>query len=117
MPSVSFSLFPHHIDAIRELAIRLQVSQSQVVRDALDQFFPECGADATDDLEASVQRSHGSSPAMAGLVRVLAGVHRELVELRQMVAHIDLAQSGRNQIPFSTAEPAGGNEALESSAN
>lgn len=37
MSSVSFSLRPHHIEQLRQLAKQLGVSQSQLMREALDQ--------------------------------------------------------------------------------
>jgi hypothetical protein len=103
MPSLSFSLLPCHIEAIREASMRLQVSQSQVVRDALDHFFPECSSDGHAVDEAGTHRNHGSSPAMARLVRELAGLRRELGDLRQMVAHLEVTQSASTISEFSPA--------------
>ena len=92
MPSLSFSLASHHIDAIRDAAIRQQVSQSQVVREALDSYFPQCVSTQTTDDDVPVPRASGTSPAMARLVRELATLRRELVELRQIMANMDYEQ-------------------------
>jgi hypothetical protein len=89
MPTLSFSLMPHQIEAIRDAAIRLQVSQSHVVRAALDQFFPGYSSQSTDEDEPPVQRNRVASPGIAQLVRELAGLRRELTELRQHLAHVD----------------------------
>jgi hypothetical protein len=117
MPSLSFSLHPCQIDAIREASIRMQVSQSQVVREALDHFFPGCGSDALGDEAASTPRSHGPSTALTRIVRELAGVHRELAELRQMLANREAALSNRNYAAYTPAEPIGGDVAIESPAD
>jgi hypothetical protein len=89
MPSLSFSLASHHIDAIRDAAIRQQVSQSQVVREALDNYFPQCGEQPSTDDDVPIPRASGTSPALARLVRELATLRRELVELRQIMTNID----------------------------
>lgn len=92
MPSLSFSLMPHHVEAIRDAAIHQQVSQSQVVRAALDRFFPEYLPDVVDEDGLSVQHGHGAAVGMAQLVRQLAGLRRELSELRQFLS---LAEDAR----------------------
>ena len=117
MPSLSFSLQPCQIDAIREASIRLQVSQSQVVRDALDHYFPGCAPDAHGDEAAATQRSHGPSTALARIVRELAGVHRELTELRQMLANREAALSDQNYTEFTPAESVDGNIIVDSPAD
>ena len=89
MPSLSFSLASYHIDAIREAAIRQQVSQSQIVREALDSYFPHCGAQPSTDDDGPGPRASGTSPALARLIRELATLRRELVELRQIMANRD----------------------------
>jgi hypothetical protein len=115
MPSLSFSLQPCQIDAIREASIRLQVSQSQIVRDALNRYFPRCGTDAMGD-EAAAPRSHSPSTGLARIVRELAGVHRELAELKQLLANREAGLSDRNYSVYSPTEPIGGNVTVESPA-
>jgi hypothetical protein len=89
MPSLSFSLMPHHVDAIRDAAIKQQVSQSQVVREALDRYFPEYLPAAPEEEDVVVHRPPGSTVGLAQLIREIAGLRRELTDLRQTIAFHD----------------------------
>lgn len=100
MPTLSFSLMPHQIEAIRDAAMRQQVSQSQVVRTALDQFFPETFEDASGEDAREQGRAQNAAPSAARLVRELAGLRRELNVLRQLLAHSESGPGTRSLLEF-----------------
>jgi hypothetical protein len=85
MPSLSFSLMPHHVEAIRDAAIREQVSQSQIVRDALDHYFPTY-VPISEEEPPPAPRAPVATVGLAQLIRELAVLRRELADMRQIVA-------------------------------
>lgn len=97
MPSLTFSLLPEHADLIRAASLREQVSQSRVVRRALDLYFPECGCEPErEDGHAGTSRI-GAIPAMSRLIRELASLRRDVAEMRSTVRRIDACLSYQSQ--------------------
>ena len=93
MPSATFSLRRHHIKAIREVARRRHVSQSEVVRQILDLAYPQgvsspVGGEAE---PALCKPDQYVSPAMAPVIKELAATRRELASLRVLVARLEEA--------------------------
>ena len=110
MPTLSFSLMPHQVEAIRDAAMRQQVSQSQVVRAALDQFFPGNPANSSGEDHPRLPRPQNSAPGTAQLVRELAGLRRELTELRQLLAQPESESGSRTPTEFPRDRPNDGED-------
>ena len=90
MPSATFSLRPHHIDAIREAAINMQLSQSEIVRKALDLALQEYALQTPAPNGAAPKqrdRLQGST-ALVPLTKELAAIRRELNDLKHVVARL-----------------------------
>lgn len=90
MPSATFSLRRHHIEAIREVA-RRRVSQSEVVRQILDLAYPQgVSSPVGGEAELAVCKPDPYvSPAMAPVIKELAATRRELASLRVLVARLE----------------------------
>jgi len=90
MQTLSFSLAPAHVGLLRAAAARSGVSQSRIVRDALDHYFPErVSADGSGDAVVSKLPQGTSVPALTGLVRELAAFRREIAGIRNTVDQIN----------------------------
>ena len=89
MPSATFSLRPHQLDAIREAACHRQTSHSEVVRQALDLALKGQPMSPSESngakLPDQVQKpAHVGSP-MPPWTKELAAIRRELMDLRHAI--------------------------------
>jgi hypothetical protein len=89
MPSATFSLRPHHLDAIREAACHRQTSHSEVVRQALDVALKGQPMSPSEpgvaNLQDQVQKPAHVGLPMPPLAKELAAIRRELMELRHAI--------------------------------
>lgn len=62
-PTACFALLPEQVEQLRDLAEERQVSQSMLVREALDQYFRQIIRDAVEQRsQAEAPRSTGQTP-------------------------------------------------------
>lgn len=76
-PTACFALLPEQVEQLRDLAEERQVSQSMLVREALDQYFRQIIQEVVQQRsQDDTQRSSGSAPVeMAQHLRVVKAEH------------------------------------------
>lgn len=58
LPTVSYSLRPEQLEGLRQVAMERGVSQSTVLRDAIDRLFVQIVEDALDELTRAQAQHH-----------------------------------------------------------